>query len=297
MERSLVKHGESTLMVSVPAAWAKRHHLGKGDAVEMLDEGECLVLLKKGNKKAQLKLEIFFEKPDYDEIRAMLCKAYREGASEIIVKYDNEEVFSAVHKVVASIFGYEITESRKGLCVIHNLVKEFDFDRDTVFRKIIQITDTMFNLTKEVLEGHTGHTLDKVHLIRDEGWKFRDASYAMLKKETIEKAFGDAFIIHIYEQNSTYLNWMIERFIENKMKRASPQFIKLYGKVHEYFRNALIMMKKKDRDYLLFIMDNRRKLLEECEAISAKGGNEAKLVPYLAMLVQNIHNPKSVLIA
>ena len=132
--------------------------------------------IKKGSKKAQLKLEIFFEKPDYDEIRAMLCKAYREGANEIVVKYDNEEVFSAVHKVVASIFGYEITESKKGLCVIHNLVKEFDFDRDTVLKKIIQITDTMFNLTKEVLEGHTGHTLDKVHLIRDEGWKFRDAS-------------------------------------------------------------------------------------------------------------------------
>ncbi|HII15941.1 MAG TPA: AbrB/MazE/SpoVT family DNA-binding domain-containing protein [Nanoarchaeota archaeon] len=297
MERSLVKHGESTLMVSVPAAWAKRHHLEKGDAVDMLDEGECLVILRKGKKKAQLKLEIFFEKPDYDEIRAMLCKAYREGADEITVKYDDEEVFPAVHKVVASIFGYEITESKKGMCVIKNLIKEFDFDRDTVFKKIIQITDTMFNLTKEVLEGHTGHTLEKVHLLRDEGWKFRDASYAMLKKETIEKAFSDTYILHIYEQNSTYLNWLIERYMENRMKPVSANFLKMYDKVYAYFRNALAMMKKKDREYLLFIMENRRKLLEDCEAISAKGGQEAKLVPYLAMLIQNIHNPKSVLIA
>ena len=44
-------------------------------------------------------------------------------------------------------------------------------------------------------------------------------------------------------------------------------------------------------------MDNRRKLLQECETLSSKGGNEAKLVSYLAMLIQNIHNPKSVLIA
>ena len=53
MERSLVKHGESTLMVSIPAAWARRHHLEKGDAVDMLDEGECLVLVRKGKKKAE----------------------------------------------------------------------------------------------------------------------------------------------------------------------------------------------------------------------------------------------------
>ena len=51
MERSLVKHGESTLMVSVPAAWVKRHHLDKGDAVDTLDEGECLVILKKAVRK------------------------------------------------------------------------------------------------------------------------------------------------------------------------------------------------------------------------------------------------------
>lgn len=297
MERSLVKHGESTFMVSVPAAWVKRHHLGKGDSVDMLDEGECLVVLRKGKRMAPFRQEIFFEKPDYDEIRAMLCKSYRQGADEITVNYEDEEIFSIVHKVVASIFGYEITDSQKGLCIIRNLVREFDFDKDTVFRKITTLSNTMFNLTREVLSGKEKHTIDKVHLIRDEGWKFRDASFAMLKKETIEKAFADAFIIHIYEQNATYLNWMIECFNNNKMKPVPAQFLKVYDKVHDYFRNALVFMKKKDREYLFFVLEARRKLIEECEILAAKGGPEAKLALYLAMLVQNIHNPKSVLIA
>lgn len=297
MERSLVKHGETTLMVSIPAAWAKRHNLSKGDAVNVLDEGESLIILQKGNKKQPLKRDIYFENPNYDEIRAILCKFYREGADEIIVKYDNEEVFSVVHKVVASILGYEVTDSQKGQCIIRNLVKEFDFDKDTIFKKIITITDSIFSLTREIIRGKKGYSIEKVHLLRDEGWKFRDASFVMLKKETIEKSFADEFILHIYEQNTTYLNWLIKCFIDNKMKPVSPQFLELYDKTHQYFRDALVLMKKKDTKYLKFIIDERRNLLKECESFSLKGGNEAKLVLYLSMLIQNIHNPKSVLIS
>lgn len=297
MERSLVKHGETTLMVSIPAAWAKRHRLGKGDCVDVIDEGESLILLQKGNKKQPLMREIYFEAPDYDEIRAVLCKFYREGADEVIVKYENESIFSLVHRAVSSLFGYEITDSQKGQCIIKNLVKEFDFDKDTVFKKIVAITDSMFSLSREIIRGKKEYSFDSVQLLRAEGWKFRDASFVMLKRETIERSFADEFILHIYEQNATYLSWLIKCFIDNKMKPVSPQFLILYDKVHQYFRDALVMMKKKDTKYLKFIIDVRRNLLKDCENLSLKGGNEAKLVLYLSMLIQNIHNPKSVLIS
>lgn len=297
MERSLVKHGETTLMVSIPAAWAKRHSLSKGDSVDVLDEGESLILLQKGNKKLPLKREIYFEAPNYDEIRAILCRFYREGADEIIVKYSNEEIFSVAHKVVASIFGYEITDSQKGQCIIKNLIKEFDFDNSIIFKKIITITDSMFSLAREAVQGKMNYSTEKVQLLRDEGWKFRDASFVMLKKETLEKSFADEFILHIYEQNITYLSWLVKCFIDNKMKPVSKQFCGLYDKIHQYFRDALVMMKKKDTKYLHFIIDQRRKLLKECENLSLNGGNEARLALYLSMLIQNIHNPKSVLIS
>ena len=35
MKRNLVQHGASTLMVSLPAEWAKKHGLRKGDQVEI----------------------------------------------------------------------------------------------------------------------------------------------------------------------------------------------------------------------------------------------------------------------
>lgn len=297
MERSLVKHGETTLMVSIPAAWARRHGLEKGDSIEMLDEGESLVMLKRGNKRQPLRREVFFESPDIDEIRAILCKFYREGADEVIVKYDNEDIFQLVHNAVASIFGYEITDSQKCQCTIKNLIKEFDFDKDMVFKKIVAITDSMFDQAKEIISGKKECDLERVQLLRSEGWKFRDASFVMLKKETLERSFADEFILHIYEQNITYLTWLIKCFADSKMKQVSPQFLALYDRVQKYFIDSLVMMKKKDTKYLHFIIDGRRKLLKECEDISFRGRNEAKLALYLAMLIQNIHNPKPVLIS
>lgn len=297
MERNLVKHGESTLMVSVPAVWARRHNLTKGDSVEILDQGETLVVHRKGWKKETMTKEITFEEDDYDTIRGILCKAYRQGVDLINANYPNDEIFKTIHKVVSSIFGYEITSNEKGMCTIRHLIKEFDFDTKTAFKKVALNVNHMFNTTRDILTNKLKFDMERINLLRDEGRKFRDIAYQMLKKETIGNAFTEAHIIHITEQNATYLSWLIKSYEKHKPKKLSKEFLNLFDKIHEYFTDSLIFMTKKDTEYIKFVMKKRKELLIDCEKIAAKRGLEAELVIYLAMLVQNIHNPKSVIIA
>ncbi|MBN2459235.1 hypothetical protein JXB28_03030 [Candidatus Woesearchaeota archaeon] len=297
MERNLVKHGDSTLMVSVPAAWVKRHKLKKGDAISISDQGETLLLSRQGWKKTELTGEITFTENNYDVIRAILCKHYRQGYDMLVVNYHDDNIFPTIHKITASIFGYEITDNKKGSCTIKNIVKEFDFDTKTAFKKIIADIDHAFTLVKETLAGKREVNMDEITLLRDEGWKFKDVAFQMLKKDTLGDSFKENYIIHISEQNTTYLRWLLRAYQSQSKKTVSKEFTGLLEKTHTFFIESLIYQKKNDVDYVKYVLSERRKLQEACEAIAQKGGLEAKLVIYIAMIVQNIHNPKSVIVA
>lgn len=296
MERQLVKHGTSTLMVSLPKRWLDQHGLKKGDPIHITPLPEKLILSKKERGYEQKEIRVHLPHADYDEIRTVLGSLYRKGYTTVIATYADPHCIYFIQLLIKAIHGFEIIEQSEDKCVIKNLTKEIDVDVDEMINKIMNIIKMEFILVKEYLtNGITGKD-NEIKMIRDDCWKFRNMVYLHLKETLLFSAYDGYFKAHLFEYNASFLYWLYRSFDRSVIKTVSKDFLTLYDEVTAYFVGSISKMKKKDADYIEYIMTNREKLLAACEAYTLTKNKDRFLAIYLAMLVQNIHNPKSLII-
>ena len=296
MQRTLVKHGGSTLMVSLPKKWLDKQKLGKGDRVHINDFSDRLVLSISEREKDFLETSIYLKKADYEEIRTILGTLYRNGYQNVFIKFDDPKCLYFIQLVTKSIFGFEIIKQEEKNCVIKNINKQLIINEEEIISKVVNIIKTEFIIVKEYLERGVKGKSDEIRILRDDCWKFRNITYIHLKEALLASAFDRYFLIHLIEYNSTFLYWLYRSFDNSGINKISPNFFKLYHAISEYFNQSITKMKKKDKEYIDYIMINREKLLKECEAYSSGKNEDRFLAIYLGMLVQNIHNPKSLIV-
>lgn len=294
MERQLVKHGSSTLMVSLPKKWIDKYSLDKGDSVEITVLEGRIIISKKEIKKQEQEISVKLEKADYEETRVLLGNLYKKGYKKIIIRYENPACIYFIQTIARSIYGFEIIEQNEKNCVIKNVINKLDINVEEITNKIINSIKAEFILIKEYLARGTKGKSEEIKVMRDECWKYRNVIYMYLKESLLFSAFQEYFNVHILEYNSSFLYWLYASFERSNIKKANKEFLELYDKIFEYFNISIQKMKKKDSDYIEYIMNNKNKLLKECEEYSIKN-NDRFMVIYLGMLVQNIHNPKSLI--
>ena len=296
MERPLVKHGGSTLMISLPKKWLDKQKLSKGDKIHIIDYSDKLVLSVKEREKDFLETTVHFKKADYEQVRAVLGTLHRKGYKKIFVKYEDPKTIYFIQLITKAIFGFEIIKQEENGCIIKNIIEELSIDADEILNKVINIIKTEFIIVREYLEKGIKGKDNEIRTIRDDCWKFRNITYINLKETLLASAFDQYFLIHMVEYNSSFLYWLYRSFDNSDIKKVDKDLIKIYDLITDYFNQSISKMKKKDKEYIDYIMINREKLLKECEAYSSGNNEDRFLAIYLGMLVQNIHNPKSLIV-
>lgn len=172
MKRKLVKHGKSTLIVSLPSKWASRNKLSKGDNIHFKDKGKFLELFCDQNlAKSSLTFDV--SKLDRTSLFYFIMAAYRRGFDEIILKFEKPEIihhrtknklniYDAVEFVVSErLIGIEITHHNEHTIVLSEISKSSLEEFDTVLRRTFvlivemskQLLDGMINNSISVLRG------------------------------------------------------------------------------------------------------------------------------------------------
>ena len=64
MKRKVVKHGPSTLIISIPSGWAKKYSVKQGDELDVDEQGSRLIIDNKGEKQLpEINMDISGLKP------------------------------------------------------------------------------------------------------------------------------------------------------------------------------------------------------------------------------------------
>lgn len=296
MERQLVQHGKSTVMVSLPRKWVQKKGLHKGDSIHITELADKIVISPAQRKEELLEAVVTIPTADYELVRALLGTLYRKGYQKITVTYPDPKTIYYIQLITKAIHGFEIVEQTETKCVLRNYTKELELDRQEILSKVTNIIRMEFILVREYLHQGIKGKDNEIKSIRDDCWKFRNMLYVHLHDTILFSAFNDYFLAHVLEHNASFLYWLYRSFDQSDVEKVSSDFLSLYDAVKDYFENSMVKMKKKDKDYIQYIMINRDKLLHECEQFALKKTNDRFLVMYIAMLVQNIHNPKSLIV-
>lgn len=145
--RNVIKHGPSTLIVSLPSKWVKEKNVKNGDTLEYKEEGDSLIFSTNSIKKEKKHIEVDFSGLDRSSIMLTLRSLYRQGYSSIKIKYDSPEVIyfrtdtklnfiNVIKEEINRLPGIEIIEQRDKYCLVHEITESSASEFDNVFKKI-----------------------------------------------------------------------------------------------------------------------------------------------------------------
>ena len=134
MKRKVVQVGPTTLMVSLPQKWAQHCGIRKGHEIDVIEEGNTLIL----GASIQPKLkEITITIPSKEEYLGRLITApYIKGYDMIHLKYKDGSVYSKILETTKLLIGFEIVENTAQSCTLSNISTTPEEKFDVLLRRL-----------------------------------------------------------------------------------------------------------------------------------------------------------------
>ncbi|MBD3209027.1 phosphate uptake regulator PhoU [Candidatus Woesearchaeota archaeon] len=126
MRRKVIRHGSSTLTISLPSRWAKQHNIQKGDELVVEERGDLLSIQTEREKTTpRYRTSI----GSYSRLgKSHLTACYRRGFDEVTFTFEDPAFASVVQDVLKNdIEGYEILTQNKHACTVKHL---FDVNKE-----------------------------------------------------------------------------------------------------------------------------------------------------------------------
>lgn len=135
MRRKVIRQGTSTLTMSLPAKWIKKHGIKPGDEIDVSEVGDALVL-GKGSAKREMVAEVDFEGTNERLIYRNVNNFYTHGYDEIRIRLGNRQQLEHVQHIVGRLLGYAVVEQKENSCVVREVVETRADDFDRIFKQL-----------------------------------------------------------------------------------------------------------------------------------------------------------------
>ncbi len=220
MKRKIIKHGESSLTISLPRSFVKDNNLKKGQEVDVIESEKGLFVSPEKNKEH--KSASIDVSNQLEVIRKILGATYKSGYDELNIKFSSfDEIKEIKHSLQSQFAGYEIIKQEKNNIIIRK-ISEDDFEQfDNVLRRFFIIINEMGSDIKEALKKNDFHWIKSISLIKYESDRLADYCRRAinLKFKSDYKRLGPLYtIIEQIEKVSDNYQELCEYISNNKIK-------------------------------------------------------------------------------
>lgn len=298
MIRKVNKIGPATLMVSLPAKWAKEFNVKQGDELNLNLEGNSLIISPEKNNKIITKTEIDCKKYNERSLINILFQAYRKGFDEIKLKYNSEVQLKDIKKTVKKLLGFEITNIKNNLCTIQNIAEPSDEKFFIILRKIFYIIKEEASL---ILEDIKNNKFDFEARLETKADFDRYTNY--IRRVIIKTKAGgdkDSYLLFFLCSQLSYIEhayFYLHKLFENNKTKLDNKVIKIIEDVNELFNKLNESFYKKDMDLASEIgIDKENILNKEIFGLMSKSkGFESVVLYRLGELTRLIHLSSTIL--
>ncbi len=150
MERRIMKQGPSTLVVSLPSKWTKKHNVKKGDAIHVQERGkELLMALEPKPSERRITLNVSGTLPMTHRIAGALYKA---GFDEMKLLYSTSKEAEAILDTVRVMTGHTVIKHENNVITIRRIARTDTESFPVLYRKCFYILQDMAQETILALE-------------------------------------------------------------------------------------------------------------------------------------------------
>jgi phosphate uptake regulator len=279
MIRRLVKHGPSTLIVSVPASWVKKMDLQAGRDVHIEEDQNSLILSVDGNKRKDSTV-VDITRLDRTSVIYLMHALYREGFAHITLTFDKPETIhfrtqkkisysKLIHSFINRFIGFEIAKETKKRIEITQ-VSYIDKDEiDTIVNRTFILLEDMI---KVFCTGVTKHHKDDLSNIEDKHDSItRLISYllrAIMRGDYSDKSksYAMSHTLASVDKIIDVLKYVAREKMNDK-KKISRQLIPLVDLFQSSFVGYVKLMRKFDHALVRDISEKRDEFKRQLTAI------------------------------
>ncbi|MBT7902441.1 hypothetical protein HN587_01160 [Candidatus Woesearchaeota archaeon] len=257
MNRKLVKHGDVTLMVSLPAKWIKSKKLKQGDEIELLEEDGSLKINSTSKNTQKKVIQLNIPNVSQRSTRIHIINAYRAGFDTINVHFDGNE--KTIQEITEKyLIGFEVFKKGDSDYILDTISESTNENFENIIQRQLHIISELLtdlsspdvpNYAQKVIRYNNflnralskgifstlstsplHHFLNRTYFISRECHYF----YKDIKKEKLKLTKTNLELIQNLQQ-------MFELLKKSYLKKD----VKLISKIHEIEEKIIIEKGKK----------------------------------------------------
>ncbi|MFH1401093.1 MAG: phosphate uptake regulator PhoU [Nanoarchaeota archaeon] len=183
MKRRVVLHGPSTLTISLPTEWVKRHGIHKGDELEVEEAPDGLRISTSREPRPDRHVDIDLDNLSDDAIRSILDVLHKSGYDDIRVKALDEHRLQLVCDSVAKrLIGFEVIEQGQKSCHIRALATDDSQEFDHVLRRAFLVTTSMAKTTWSALDSGDEGKVDEALRLEETNNRLTNFCHRLINK-------------------------------------------------------------------------------------------------------------------
>ncbi|MBR9701391.1 AbrB/MazE/SpoVT family DNA-binding domain-containing protein [Candidatus Pacearchaeota archaeon] len=149
MERKLILQGKQAYTVALPISWIRKHDLSPKDAVQIVEEGDKLVVSSKLKAKSE-SIEVNVSGNTRLEAMLKIESKYIQGYDEIRINHDN---LPLIREISQGLMGMVIEDYKKDYCVLKSIVNSADDNIRNIIMKTVFILEEQAKTLVQLAEG------------------------------------------------------------------------------------------------------------------------------------------------
>jgi phosphate uptake regulator len=289
MKRKIVKQGQATMTISLPASWIKKFSLKEGDELDIEESGnriEITTAKVTGGRKAELdasKLGIFTKND--------LSHLYILGYDEIIINFKDEGVLKQIKERIPDCIGYEIIDQSEKQITIKSISSALEGEFDNILRKVFLILKEMSENIYEALNKKEFERLKQIRDMESINNKFTSFLLRLLAKKGYSKqnrTLQAYDMVQNLERIADEYKYLCDNLMNSK-KPIDKEALALLEEVNNYYSLLYHLYYKFEPEKKASVY-KKRKELDDAANNLLKKNKEIVLSHHLISLIEKIYN-------
>ncbi len=207
MKRKLIRLAEKTLVLSIPATWAKEQGLDKGDEVDVEIDDTKIIITPPQQTSSSKAINIDIKNMSERVLRWQISSLHKQGYDEIVVTSFTDEQYAVIEDLVKNLFIGFIVKDKSNLRIVIGQVAVVDASEfDATLRRAFRQLNTMFEETQESFAKQDVTLLHKQLENEHLNNKLTNFCERLLNKSLIQKNKGHFWYV---------IAWNLEKIADN----------------------------------------------------------------------------------
>jgi len=291
MKRRVVKHGTSTLTISLPVQWVKKFEIKQGDELDVEERGNRIIIKPYDEL---IEKEIVININGKENIpKRMIMRYYIAGYNKIKIKYKHLESRAFISNLIRTyLMGFEIVEQGDDYFILKNIARGIEEEFDVMLNRLSIIT------ISSLKDLHDAFLKNDLTILRDISSSEMNVNKIYLFCRRMLNLIGHkekspinlGIIIKYYECIMDSINYLSLYAIENNVKVSKDiiKYVKNLLTYSEIFHKSLNTDKtinfSEMKELEIKLSDDKYPLMEKCSV------HERVIVSYLIEIHGILHH-------